>query len=564
MYHAFFHLREPPFSIAPDPSFLFLSARHQEALGHLLYGTGQFGGFVQLTGEVGTGKTTIVRTLLSQKLPDVDVAMIHNPRQSEHEFVASICDELHIAYPGGASLKTLVDALNAHLLKIHAAGRRAVLIIDEAQNLQPGVLEQVRLLTNLETDKEKLLRIMLVGQPELAELLARNDLRQLAARITARYHLLPLTREETHEYIRHRMAIAGGNVGVFTSAAIARIYRMTQGIPRQINIVCDRALLGAYSRGQYTVTPEIVARAVDETLAEAPVTAHASAYRMLLHRLRAVPVIWIEAFIACFALIVMLLVLGGAFDFHRRDQVPPAVAPVARPQASEPAAAASEPAKPVAAALTPVSLSGSAALAELRRSAQPLPLLTGQLIRLWRPELRMPKGDNVCRALEQYELACYRGQSDWNELLALNRPALLTLDLGNGDKHYVLLREVGPDSVVLLGADGPRRYKMEQIDGLWTGEFLMLWYKPSAASPAGPQTRGEPVLWLRQQLALAGDSTVDTGSVRYDNGLLEAVRRFQQSHAINANGIAGKRTLIALSDLSPRPEAPVLRADKTP
>src|SRR5689334_8058805 len=202
MYTTYFGLREMPFSITPDPAYLYLSPRHQEALGHLLYGTGQYGGFVQLTGEVGTGKTTVVRTLLEQKLEGVDVAMIHNPRQSELEFVQSICDELRVEYDrSNLSLKTLVDGLNAHLLRNHAAGRRTVLIIDEAQNLSPDVLEQVRLLTNLETAKQKLLRIMLVGQPELGELLARPDLRQLASRITARYHLTPLEEDETSEYI---------------------------------------------------------------------------------------------------------------------------------------------------------------------------------------------------------------------------------------------------------------------------------------------------------------------------------------------------------------------------
>src|SRR5882672_1553017 len=210
MYTTYFGLREMPFSITPDPAYLYMSPRHQEALGHLLYGTGQHGGFVQLTGEVGTGKTTIVRTLLAQKLDNVDVAVILNPRQSEQEFVQSICDELHIPYPReGLTLKVLHDALNAHLLATHAAGRRTVVIIDEAQNLERNVLEQVRLLTNLETHKDKLLRIMLVGQPELAQMLSRADLRQLSTRITARYHLTPLSPPETAEYIQHRLRIAG-------------------------------------------------------------------------------------------------------------------------------------------------------------------------------------------------------------------------------------------------------------------------------------------------------------------------------------------------------------------
>ncbi|MBI3172035.1 MAG: AAA family ATPase, partial [Hydrocarboniphaga effusa] len=272
MYTTYFGLREMPFSITPDPAYLYMSPRHQEALGHLLYGTGQYGGFVQLTGEVGTGKTTVVRTLLVQKLDDVDVAVILNPRQNEQEFVASICDELHVTYEKPAtlpvSLKGLVDALNAHLLEVHTRGRRSVVIIDEAQNLQPEVLEQVRLLTNLETHKEKLLRIILVGQPELADLLARPDLRQLAQRITARYHLTPLSGAETAEYIAHRLKVAGATEERFEPRAVQRIHQHARGIPRLVNILCDRALLGAYAAGVRKVTPEIAERAALEVRGE--------------------------------------------------------------------------------------------------------------------------------------------------------------------------------------------------------------------------------------------------------------------------------------------------------
>ncbi|MFT4047372.1 MAG: AAA family ATPase, partial [Solimonas sp.] len=271
MYLEFFQLREMPFSITPDPAYLYMSPRHQEALGHLLYGTGQYGGFVQLTGEVGTGKTTIVRTLLEQKLDQVDVAFVHNPRLDEQEFVQAICDELRVAYPRERlTLKALIDALNEHLLRAHAEGRRTVLIIDEAQNLQPAVLEQVRLLTNLETAKEKLLRIMLIGQPELSVLLARPDLRQLASRITARFHLTPLGARETAEYIEHRLKVAAARPEIFTPAAMADIHRYTKGVPRLINIVCDRALLGAYAQNARVVTPEIVRKAAREAIGELP------------------------------------------------------------------------------------------------------------------------------------------------------------------------------------------------------------------------------------------------------------------------------------------------------
>src|SRR5579863_4453653 len=236
MYLAFFGLAEKPFSITPDPRYLYLSARHADALAHLVYGISEAGGFVQLTGEVGTGKTTIIRSLLSRTPQNAEIALILNPRLSPGEFLLSLCEELGMGADGSA--KELVDLLNRYLLRSHAQGRRVVLIVDEAQNLAPEVLEQIRLLTNLETETQKLLQIILIGQPELRRLLAREDLRQLAQRITGRYHLDPLSREETAAYIRHRLRVAGATRDVFTRGALYEIYRVSGGIPRLINIVC--------------------------------------------------------------------------------------------------------------------------------------------------------------------------------------------------------------------------------------------------------------------------------------------------------------------------------------
>lgn len=267
MYAAYFGLREPPFAITPDPAYVYLSRHHQEALAHLLYGVGENGGFVQLTGEVGTGKTTLIRALLEQRLEHVDVALCLNPRLTVEELLATVCDELGVSYPRPVhTLKALLDALNAHLLQTHAAGRRTVLILDEAQNLSREVLEQIRLLTNLETAKHKLLRIILVGQPELRALLARPDLRQLAQRITARYHLPPLDRRETAAYINHRLRVAGGRDDLFTAGARRVAYHDSGGVPRLINIICDRALLGAYGRGMRRVTARLARAAAREAL----------------------------------------------------------------------------------------------------------------------------------------------------------------------------------------------------------------------------------------------------------------------------------------------------------
>ena len=266
MYLSFFGLSEKPFAITPDPRYLYLSERHAEALAHLLYGINESGGFIQLTGEVGTGKTTVVRTLLSRVPHHADVAVILNPRVTPVEFLLTICEELGLGVDEAdrSSVKEMVDALNRRLLSAHADGRRVIVIVDEAQNLSAEVLEQVRLLTNLETPTQKLLQIILIGQPELRELLDRTDLRQLAQRITGRYHLKPLSRDESQQYVRHRLRVAGAAGEIFTPAALREVHRLSAGIPRVINVCCDRALLGAYTQERRRITPSLVRRAAGE------------------------------------------------------------------------------------------------------------------------------------------------------------------------------------------------------------------------------------------------------------------------------------------------------------
>lgn len=261
MYKSFFGIKANPFSIAPDPHFLYMSEGHREALAHLRYGLGEGGGFVLLTGEVGTGKTTVCRCILEQVPEDTNIAFVVNPKLSAQELLATICDELRIEYPETCGLKILIDRLNAYLLAAHARGQRTVLIIDEAQNLTYEVLEQVRLLTNLETNQERLLQIVLLGQPELQEILAQPELRQVAQRIAARHHLGPLTAAETTAYVWHRLAVAGMEQSVFALPALDEVYRLSGGTPRMINLVCDRALLGAYGKGVRLVDRSLVREA---------------------------------------------------------------------------------------------------------------------------------------------------------------------------------------------------------------------------------------------------------------------------------------------------------------
>lgn len=271
MYKEHFGLKETPFSIAPDPRYLFLSEGHREALAHLEYGMrGGGGGFVLLTGEVGTGKTTVCRCLLEKIPDDSEVAFILNPKVTAEELLATVCDEFGIRYPeGNRSIKNFVDRINEFLLDARARGRKTVLIIEEAQNLGFDVLEQLRLLTNLETNQAKLLQIIMIGQPELRDMVARPEFRQLAQRITARYHLGPLTREEVSSYVAHRLSVAGGHARLFPSSTIRKIFRLTGGVPRLINVVCDRALLGAYVEGKDAVDRPTLTNASREVLGEA-------------------------------------------------------------------------------------------------------------------------------------------------------------------------------------------------------------------------------------------------------------------------------------------------------
>ncbi|QCU73441.1 ExeA family protein [Pseudoalteromonas distincta] len=267
MYLSYFGLNEKPFSISPNPHYLFLSERHKEALAHLTYGLGEDGGFVLLTGEVGTGKTTITRSMLEQLPENTQVAMIHNPALSELELLASICDELNISYDvNNATLKSLTDIIKKHLETNNKSGGHTILIIDEAQLLAPNVLEQLRLLTNIETDHKKLLQIVLVGQPELQDLLKRNELRQLAQRITARYHLLPLTQGQTVAYIKHRLHIAGCDKGIFSMDAMQAVHQLTGGVPRLMNLVCERALVGTFAKQQLIVDSDIIKKSAHESL----------------------------------------------------------------------------------------------------------------------------------------------------------------------------------------------------------------------------------------------------------------------------------------------------------
>jgi len=356
MYAQFFGLKHEPFSIAPDPRYLFMSERHREALAHLLYGVNGGGGFVLLSGEIGAGKTTVCRCFLEQIPQHTNVAYVFNPKLTVLELLNSICEEFGIPHPdlgsgdSRATIKNYLDPLNDFLLKTHAVGQNNVLIIDEAQMLSPDVLEQLRLLTNLETNERKLLQIILIGQPELRNMLERPELEQLAQRVIARYHLEALTQVETEAYIRHRLSVAGMTSAMpFDAKALPRIHQLARGVPRRINLLCDRALLGAYARGKGTVDREIVEKAAIEVFGRSRTAARER------QRRRNVILLWTTSAIAAVAAGVGMTLL---LDSVQRRGASSAIAAASPPRASSSA--------PMSA---PASVSASAPAAEATASA---------------------------------------------------------------------------------------------------------------------------------------------------------------------------------------------------
>jgi general secretion pathway protein A len=563
MYLEHFDLSERPFSITPDPRFLYMSARHREALAHLLYGLGEGGGFVQLTGEVGTGKTTICRCLLEQVPEDVDLAMVLNPKVTATELIATVCDELGISYPAGTdSIKTLTDTLNRYLLDAYARGRRTVLIIDEAQNLSADVLEQVRLLTNLETSTQKLLQIILIGQPELRDMLARDDLRQLSQRVTARYHLEPISRDETDAYIRHRLQICGTSRNLFNKSAVEHIQQLSGGIPRLINVLCDRAMLGAYVEGKPQVDKKVVRKAAREVLAEE------RAGKKWAARL---PQVLTGLLVLSLALVLIVYFYQPWQSPEDSVQAPPARTPAAvaipgaAPLAPMPAAPPVEQAAAAPTVVAGAEMEGPASVtlesllagadASWHRAAW-----TG-LFALWSVQLPLEVTPDFCDYALEYGLLCSRGQGNWNTVRQFNRPAILKLAAPDGTRVPVLLRQLDDQAVELLIGNTPYRTTIKQVESLWYGEYaLMLQAPPGGRLLLKLGDRGPDIAWLREQLeAVQGVKVLSTDMQLFDYPLQKQVLEFQRSRGLLADGVVGKHTLIHLNTSAGREGVPVLR-----
>jgi general secretion pathway protein A len=520
MYLEFYGLKEPPFSITPDPRYVFLSERHRDALAHLLYGVGKggSGGFVQLTGEVGTGKTTLCRLLLEQLPEHTRVALVLNPKLSPVELVETICEELRLDIADRrGSLKSLVDTLNVYLLDAYAQGLRVVLIADEAQNLSTEALEQVRLLTNLETPTQKLLQIILLGQPELRDQLNRPELRQLAQRITARYHLTPLDRDETEAYVRHRVAVACGARLPFSRLGLRALYQRSGGIPRLINVIADRALMAGYAREQESIGERLVDRAADETL-----PGHAR--------------YWLRRYGRWAAAALAVIAIGGALPYWLRRP----------PQPPVQAATIAAPAPPVR----------EDPLAQVRTAIAQSPdsELTAwtQLLARW----QVNSADVSVREAARCQnvifsgLVCLHGSGTIEQLARFDRPLILSLH--QGDAHAsALLQGVDPQRVRLDLGGQTRTIDKTALRDLWKGEFVAVWRLPAGipatlhAGDAGPG-----VAWIKAQLArMDAGKAADTGPAYFDAALEDRVRKLQVAYGIKPDGIVGPETLFALSAL---------------
>jgi len=555
MYAPFFGLQREPFSIAPDPHFLFMSERHREALAHLLYGVGGGGGFVLLTGEIGAGKTTVCRCFLEQIPPHCTVAYIFNPQLTVPELLQTICAEFGVEVPppepGASGVKGPIDALNAFLLRVHAEGRSAVLIIDEAQGLAPEVLEQLRLLTNLETAERKLLQIILIGQPELRDMLLRPDLEQLAQRIIARYHLGPLSRDETVSYMRHRLAVAGAQAQMpFEPAALAGIHRLTGGVPRRINLLADRALLGAYAHQQAKVDKRTVEQAAREIFGGAESQPDRAG------RVRAIG--------AGVAVGAALAAAAGWALWPRGDAPvmvaadPGAVAASAAAAASAASMAAAAPAASAAATAPGASAAAVEPADAAGPAAVPPPAAADDAAGAWaaahtseatawrdlalRWNVAIGEGD-ACVAAAQVQLICYRSVAGGLPVVRqLARPGWIALRDGEAVR-WALLVGLGDGEATLQAGSQRFRLTLAALARAWRGDFATFWRAPpgwrdGADALAHPEMQG----WIGEQLAAAG--------VAAGGSLRSRVLAFQIAQGLPHDGLAGPMTLMRLNRIA--------------
>ena len=533
MYLRYFGLNEAPFSITPDPAFVFLSQRHRDALAHLWYGIGKggSGGFVQLTGEVGTGKTTLCRCMLELVPEGTRIALVLNTLVTPQELLATISEELEIDITGVKdSARLLVDGLNRYLLDAHGRGERVVVVIDEAQNLSPEALEQVRLLTNLETSKEKLLQIVLLGQPELRELLQRRSLRQLAQRITARYHLSPLGREDTRLYIRHRMKIAGAQRNPFRRGAMNALYQRSKGIPRLINIIADRSLVAAYAKERMDVTAAMVHESANEV-------------QWGERRVRRVRWPWLAGSLAVLVAAVLFVIMSSDIGFPTGSDMGQTTSTALPVTAKEPF--------------------DQGVVSQVVRAEPPLknsPLekeatldndwLNEHQRELWRglSQTWHDSGSGVaiqaaCDGDSSLGYACLRDQGSWSKIKRLGLPVVLILQ--SGTPSYLLLRGLDENRLLVGTPDRSLTVLKDALDSRWLGAYLVVW--PQAAGWPQEVGRGDtgPAVATIMEMAVNVEVPYHGGQV-FDAAFELWLKGFQLRNGLEADGIVGRKTLLYL------------------
>lgn len=510
MYESFYGLSERPFSITPNPRFVYLSQRHRDALAHLLYGVGQggSGGFVQLTGEVGTGKTTLCRVVLEQVPENTRIALILNPMLSPAELLRAVCHELEISIEGtDGSLQQLQERLNSYLLERHAEGERVVLIIDEAQNMSREGLEQIRLLTNLETATDKLLQIILIGQPELRDVLSRPELRQLAQRITARYHLDPLNEEETEAYIRHRLQIAGAEHCPFTDDGLHAVFQTSEGVPRLVNIIADRALIAGYAREEERIGAGLVRAAAREVAGEESEQDGG----------------WLRGMIAVLALLAVLAG-GGALSWL-----------MLQPRASMPSG-------------------GNPAWEAMLEDASAQSAWV-EMAALW-PGMDTEEVAEACSGEIVEGLACLQLRGNWSFVEEIDLPSILRLS-DPADAH-VLLAGMNEGDVILRHGGQDWRVPRSQLERRWRGDLLVAWPDTGVVLKRGDS--GALVARMKR-LAAKSQPQPWTGEVNatYDDSFRDWVAAFQSRHGLSEDGVIGPATRLFLR--APHESAPMLLTD---
>ena len=538
MYLEHFGLLASPFSIAPDPRYLYMSERHREALAHLLYGMESDGAFILLTGDVGTGKTTVSRCLLEQVPENINIALVLNPKLTAVELLQVICDELHIKHTTkDISVKSLVDDINHFLLTAYANGKKTVVLIEEAQNLDLDVLEQLRLLTNLETNERKLLQVILLGQPEFLDVLDRPELSQLAQRITARFHLTPLGFHELEEYIAHRLAVAGCRRQLFAPGVLKQLYNYSGGVPRLINVICDRALLGIYVQGKQQIDKKTLAQSAREVLGENKAIAAKSRHKPF------------KAKAAIFSglLVVLVAIVFYAEFFQKNIKTEAEAAYKKDQQITEEKTVVKNIEIELQKSVKQVSyIEWPEHNLSLRSNTQAY----RALFKKWQLDYQLGANSTPCFFAKTKGLACLQGQEDMAYLREINRPVILKLYDDFKQPQYAALLALYATTAVIQFADKAQTVSLDQLEFYWQGEFTLLWKMPEDYQGLiRPWSTSKAVLWLNKVMNEIEEDTQNIPGNIYDRALMERVKKFQARQGLKSDGVVGVKTIVRINQI---------------